>query len=107
MTRYKIEDCKGVTELCSGPGYMKNWYDKEWFTTYMEKAFEDCMMPLPVGYDAYLRTVFGDYMELPPEKTGWLTTTAYFWIFMNLYTKYRGIYYLTKEAEDGNKRVTK
>ena len=34
----------------------------------MEKAFEDCMMPLPVGYDAYLRTVFGDYMELPPEK---------------------------------------
>lgn len=107
MTRYKIEDCKGVTELCSGPGYMKNWYDKGWFTTYMEKAFEDCMMPLPVGYDAYLRTVFGDYMELPPEKDRVAHHDCVFLDLHEPYTKYRGIYYLTKEAEDGNKRVTK
>lgn len=107
MTRYKIENCKGVTELCSGPGYMKNWYDKEWFTTYMEKSFEDCMMPLPVGYDAYLRTVFGDYMELPPEKDRVAHHDCVFLDLHEPYTKYRGIYYLTKEAENGNKRITK
>ena len=73
----------------------------------MEKAFEDCMMPLPVGYDAYLRTVFGDYMELPPEKDRVAHHDCVFLDLHEPYTKYRGIYYLTKEAEDGNKRVTK
>lgn len=31
MTKYRIENCNGITELCSGPGYMKNWYPKEAF----------------------------------------------------------------------------
>lgn len=68
MTKYKIEDCKGITELCSGPGYMRNWYDKKWFESYIEVPFEDTVMPIPVGYDGYLKTAFGDYMELPPEE---------------------------------------
>ena len=24
-------------------------------------------MPAPVGYDTYLRGLYGDYMQLPPE----------------------------------------
>lgn len=73
----------------------------------MEKAFEDCMMPLPVGYDAYLRTVFG---RLHGTAAGKRPVAHHDCVFLDLhepYTKYRGIYYLTKEAEDGNKRVTK
>ena len=25
-------------------------------------------MPIPAGYDTYLKIAFGDYMELPPEE---------------------------------------
>ena len=25
-------------------------------------------MPLPVGYDSYLKIAFGDYMQLPPKE---------------------------------------
>ena len=25
-------------------------------------------MPLPVGYDKYLKMAFGDYMKLPPKE---------------------------------------
>ena len=29
--------------------------------------FEDTKMPIPVGYDAYLKTAFGDYMTPPKD----------------------------------------
>lgn len=102
MTKYRIQDCKGITELCSGPGYMKNWYDKEWFASYTEVPFEDRTMPIPAGYDAYLRTVFGDYMELPPEEK---RVAPHDCVYLDLdtpYTEYRGIYYL--QENDGNGR---
>jgi lipopolysaccharide cholinephosphotransferase len=68
MTKYRIADCQSITELCSGPGYMKNRYDRAWFEKYIEVPFADRTMPIPVGYDQYLRTVFGDYMQMPPEE---------------------------------------
>ncbi|MCH5252495.1 MAG: LicD family protein [Lachnospiraceae bacterium] len=104
MTKYRIQDCKGITELCSGPGYMKNRYDKEWFSSYLEVPFENQVLPIPVGYDAYLRKVFGDYTKLPPKEK---QQTPHDCIFVDLdtpYTAYKGIYYLTgkeREKEDG------
>lgn len=98
MTRYHIKDCKGITELCSGPGYMKNWYDKEWFASYVEKPFEDRMMPLPVGYDSYLRTAFGDYMELPPEDKRVAHHDCVILDLERPYTDYKGTYYMTEES---------
>lgn len=68
MTKYPIRDCEGITELCSGPGYMKNWYPKEAFKKAEFRKFEDCQMPIPMGYDAYLKIAFGDYMKLPPKE---------------------------------------
>ena len=68
MTKYDIEECKGITELCSGPGYMKNWYPKEAFDKAIFRPFEDGEMPIPVGYDDYLKIAFGDYMQMPPEE---------------------------------------
>lgn len=67
MSKYKIEDCDYITELCTGPGYMKNEYPKECFASAVRMEFEGHMMPLPVGYDKYLRMAFGDYMQLPPK----------------------------------------
>lgn len=97
MTQYPISECRGITELCSGPGYMKNWYDKKWFERYIEVPFENVEMPIPAGYDAYLRTVFGDYMQLPPEEA---RVAHHDCIFLDLekpYTEYKGIYYMTEK----------
>lgn len=68
MAKYSIEDSEFIVELCSGPHYMKNEYSKEVFSSVIYKDFQGHLMPLPVGYDAYLKTVFGNYMELPPPE---------------------------------------
>ncbi len=68
MTKYAISDCDYITELCSGPFYMKKRYKSEWFAKASFVEFEDRKMPIPVGYDGYLREAFGDYMELPPVE---------------------------------------
>lgn len=68
MSKYKISESKYITELCSGPKYMKNKYPKSIFERAVCKGFEDIMAPLPVGYDEYLRIAFGDYMKMPPKE---------------------------------------
>lgn len=40
----------------------------EWFEKTELKPFEDIQAMVPVGYDAILRSMYGDYMELPPEE---------------------------------------
>lgn len=100
MTKYKIPECSGITELCSGPGYMKNRYEKEWFDHAVEVPFEDRRMPIPVGYDAYLRTAFGNYRELPPKEARVAHHDCVFLDLESPYTDYRGIYYLTEGREE-------
>ena len=93
MKKYKWEECKGVTELCAGPGYMKNWYPKEAFESAVMMPFEDTKMPVPIGYDAYLKTAFGNYMELPPEEKRVAPHEAVKVDLEHSYRRYRGIYY--------------
>ncbi len=68
MTKYAIEDCEAITEICAGPHYMMKKYPKECFAGAVFLDFEGEKMPVPVGYDTYLRTAFGDYMQLPPAE---------------------------------------
>ena len=42
--------------------------DKECFGGKVELAFEDETFKCPANYDHYLKTVYGDYMTLPPEE---------------------------------------
>ena len=37
-------------------------FEKEWFSYTIEMPFENTTIPVPVGYDAFLRRRFGDYM---------------------------------------------
>lgn len=39
----------------------------------MEMEFEDITLAAPVGYAEYLERIFGDYMQLPPEKEQYVT----------------------------------
>ncbi len=99
MTKYPISKCRGITELCSGPGYMKNWYPKEAFEKSIFMPFEDCEMPIPVGYDAYLKIAFGDYMQMPPEEKRVGHHDALFMDLDKSYREYKGKYYKVKSKE--------
>lgn len=90
MSKYKIEDCKFITELCAGPGYMKNEYPKEAFESAVYKEFEGYMMPIPVGYHEYLTMAFGDYMTPPPEDKQVAHHDVIFYDLDNSYKKYKG-----------------
>ena len=68
MTRFPIAECDKITELCAGPKYWSKEYDKAWFASAVEVPFEDATVTLPVGYDGYLRTAFGDYMQRPDKE---------------------------------------
>lgn len=68
MSKYPFGSTKYVTELCVGPKYMGNIYKLDDFKSAVFVPFEDVKMPIPIGYDRYLRQVFGEYMELPPKE---------------------------------------
>ena len=93
MSRYSISDSEYITEICAGPGYMKNRYPKSIFEKSVYKKFEDTKMPIPIGYDKYLKIVFGDYMKLPPKEKRIPEHDAVKIDLKRPYTKYKGIYY--------------
>lgn len=96
MTKYKIKDCDYITELCSGPRYMQKEYPKEIFEKAIYKEFEGELMPIPKGYDEYLKIAFGDYMKLPPKEKQVPEHNVVFCDIENSYKKYKGIYYCRK-----------
>ncbi len=93
MTKYKIKNCEYITELCSGPKYLQNEYKKEWFDKIIYKEFEGKMMPIPIGYDNYLRMAFGDYMKMPSKEKQVPEHNVVYCDLENSYKKYKGKYY--------------
>lgn len=98
MTKFNGTNSPWITELCVGPKYMGNLYHKEWFASAEMKPFEDTQMPVPVGYDQYLKQVFGDYMHRPPESAQHPHHDAVFIDPQTPYTEYRGKYFLTQKG---------
>ena len=94
MSKYPIDKCEKITELCAGPGPMRFEYPKECFDSAVFRKFENTMMPIPVGYDGYLKIAFGDYMKLPPADKQVAHHDCVFMDLENSYKKYKGIYYL-------------
>lgn len=43
-------------------------FDKDIFGEGIDTPFEDDLFKIPCMYDKYLRTYYGDYMQLPPEE---------------------------------------
>lgn len=67
MIQYKREDNQYLTELCSGPHWMKVKYPKHIYDGVDHVVFEGITLPCASGYKEYLELVFGDYMTPPPE----------------------------------------
>ena len=99
MTKYKLDDCDKITELCAGPHYMQNEYPKAAFAYAVYKPFEGIDSPIPVGYDDYLRMAFGDYMSLPPKEKQKPHHDTLFSDIDAPCEQYRGIYFLTEERK--------
>lgn len=55
----------GVIANPFGPGEI---VDKAVFESDVYQEFEGRNYRVPVGYDTWLRSVYGDYMQLPPER---------------------------------------
>ena len=93
MTKYTKEESAGITELCSGPYYMKKKYPISSFEDALWLPFEETELPIPVGYDAYLKTAFGDYMTPPPVEKQVAHHDAVLIDLEKSYTHYKGEYY--------------
>lgn len=66
--KYSCDDSDYVSCLTwSGLSY-KSCYLKSDILETVRVPFEDCELLVPKKYDVLLRKVYGDYMELPPEK---------------------------------------
>ena len=53
-------------------------------------------MPVPVGFDLYLKIVFGDYMKLPPEEKRVTEHDGLIIDTEKSYLEYKGKYYCQK-----------
>lgn len=96
MTKFSFMECEKVTELTTRFQYMRNEYPKKAFEKAVRLPFEDFMIPVPVGYDVYLRMAFGDYMELPPETERIPKHNAVYIDTHSSYKKYKGVFYCAK-----------
>lgn len=67
----------------------------KWFNT-KEVPFEDTVIRIPVGYDSYLKILYGDYMQLPPEKDRIVKHHTVKIDIDHPYTDYKGVYYCKK-----------
>ncbi len=60
--------CKSKTSGCVKDCEVRSIeYRTDWFNGTKKHRFEDIEVNLPCQYDAYLTTVYGDYMTPPPE----------------------------------------
>ena len=75
---------------------MVNDYPAEAFASAKWVEFEGLSMPVPIGYDTYLRMAFGDYMQLPPEEERIPKHEAVLVDTEHSYRQYKGTYYCRK-----------
>lgn len=64
--KYKYDECEYIGFASSYPANNK-YMLKRWFEGKVEVTFENKKFVAPTGYDEYLTTQYGDYMQLPPE----------------------------------------
>lgn len=66
FSQHSFETSKYVGSL-TGVYPLKEHFDRSVFESYKEYKFEDRIYMGLVDYDTYLRTLFGNYMQLPPK----------------------------------------
>ena len=67
LKSYPFDDSPMAALFCGGDGW-REVMPKEVFDSYIEKDFEGKQYHVIAHYDDYLKRVFGDYMQFPPEE---------------------------------------
>ncbi len=42
--------------------------EREYFSNFILKQFEDDFYPVPIEFDKYLKKIYGKYLELSPKE---------------------------------------
>lgn len=67
--RYDMRNDTDITKVTTDSMVgMRRTYPKETFASTQVVPFEDTEVTIPCGYDTILKTIYGNYMELPPEN---------------------------------------
>ena len=59
---------KDTTYVCELSDECQSYYKKSDLTPPIKVKFEDIEVKIPNNYDAVLKTIYGDYMKIPPEN---------------------------------------
>lgn len=68
LTKYAYDDSKYVRFVTSSLKTLRTYYLRDWYGQGIKMKFEDIEAVIPVEYDKILKTLYGDYMVLPPKK---------------------------------------
>ena len=64
-----LDDNTGKRYACYEGGKPSQFiYEREWFDELIDAPFENLTIKIPSKYHLFLSSIFGDYMELPPEE---------------------------------------
>lgn len=66
--RYNGKETELVASFYGLTRFKKSIFKRSTFGEPLYVPFESIQLPVPADYDNYLTTVFGNYMQLPPEK---------------------------------------
>ena len=69
MYRMVPRNRTGLVQSFEGFYVEKCVWREELFAGTIQLPFEDITVPVPVGYDEFLRVTYGDYMEFPPPES--------------------------------------
>ncbi len=65
--RYNHGTTQIATNMCGAYSYQRESKPRVWLETVTDHVFEGMMFSIPENYDGFLRSCYGDYMQLPPE----------------------------------------
>ena len=96
MSRYDFDECSSAKELVTSFRALFYRHPRSRFET-LEMDFENLKMPVPVGYDAYLTRIYGDYLSYPAEAERTAKHDVVMIDLHNSYRQYRGKKYLVSK----------
>lgn len=93
MSKYNWEECSKVTELIGSIKGMLLEHPKSDFSSVVRLRFEGYELPVMIGYESYLKKIWGNYMELPPVEKRVAKHDAVYLSTTEPYIQFKGVYY--------------